>query len=206
MWKSGQLADMPRLNRPAGSAFFFSDRTAAEHIDRERRVEPMQFEHYEKEWLEPIRRQEELLRTDSFNAEDALQLGLIMERLAREKYREPVAIRIILGGHTAFSYLMEGTDSYNDWWMDKKLNTARLSGMSSLRTLMELAEGNIPCEKEYEIENDYALCGGCFPLRCRNGRLIGYVESSGMAHQRDHQLIADALAELLDTEIPAIEI
>ena len=164
----------------------------------------MKFEYYEKEWLEIVRRQEELLRTDSFSAEDALRLGLTMERLAREEYREPIAIRIILGGHTAFSYLMDGTDSNNEWWMDKKLNTARMSGMSSLRTLMEVAEGNIPCEKEYEIENDYALCGGCFPLRRPDGRLIGYVESSGMAHQNDHQLIADALAEQLGKKAPSI--
>lgn len=165
----------------------------------------MKIEYYKKEWLEVIQKQEELLRTDSFHAGDALRLGLTMERLAREKYRQPIAIRIILGGHTAFSYLMEGTDSNNEWWMDKKLNTARLSGMSSLRTLIEVAEGNIPCEKEYETENDFALCGGCFPLRKPNGRLIGYAECSGMAHQRDHQLIADALAELLGIQVPGIE-
>lgn len=164
----------------------------------------MKFEYYEKKWLDAVRTQEELLRADSFSADDALRLGLQMVRLARDVYREPIAIRIILGGHTAFSYLMDGTDSNNEWWMDKKLNTARMSGMSSLRTLMEVAEGNIPCEKEYETENDYALCGGCFPLRKSDGHLIGYVESSGMAHQNDHQLIADALAALLGIKVPSI--
>ena len=164
----------------------------------------MKFHYYEKEWLDVIRAQEEILRIDSFRADDALKLGLVMERLAREKYCEPIAIRIILGGHTAFSYLMDGTDSNNEWWMDKKLNTSRMSGMSSIRTLIEVAEGHIPCEKEYEIENDYALCGGCFPLRNPDGRLIGYVECSGMAHQNDHQLIADALAEFLGKEAPSI--
>ena len=164
----------------------------------------MKFVYYEKKWLEAVRRQEELLRADSFGADDALRLGLEMVRLARDVYCESVAIRIILGGHTAFSYLMDGTDSNNEWWMDKKLNTSRMSGMSSIRTLIEVAEGHIPCEKEYEIENDFALCGGCFPLRNPDGRLIGYVESSGMAHQNDHQLIADALAECLGKEVPGI--
>ena len=165
----------------------------------------MKFSYYEKDWLDIVRQQEELLRPDSFNAKDALHLGLIMERLAREKYRQPIGIRIILGGHVAFSHLMDGTDSNNDWWMDKKLNTARLSGMSSLRTLIEVAEGNIPCEKEYETVNDFALCGGCFPLRNTAGRLLGYVEDSGMPHQRDHQLVADALSELLGVNVPGIE-
>ena len=165
----------------------------------------MKFVYYEKKWLEAVRRQEELLRADSFGADDALRLGLEMVRLARDVYCESVAIRIILGGHVTFSYLMDGTDSNNEWWMDKKLNTARLSGMSSLRTLIEVAEGNIPCEKEYETENDFALCGGCFLLRKASGRLIGYAECSGMAHQRDHQLIADALSEQLGIQVPGIE-
>ena len=164
----------------------------------------MKISYYEKEWLECVRRQEELLRTDSFNAEDALRLGLIMERLAREKYREPVAIRIILGGHTAFSYLMDGTDSNNEWWMDKKLNTCRLTGMSSIRALVEAAEGEIPMEPEFVIENNFALCGGCFPVRGAADKVVAYVLCSGMPHQCDHQLIVDALSEFLNVQVPSI--
>ena len=79
-----------------------------------------------------------------------------------------------------------------------------MSGVSSIRTLVEVAEGLRPMEPEFENENDFALCGGCFPLRNAAGRLLGYALCSGLPHQCDHQLIADALAELLGREIPRI--
>ena len=79
-----------------------------------------------------------------------------------------------------------------------------MSGVSSIRTLVEVAEGLRPMEPEFENENDFALCGGCFPLRNADGKLLGYALCSGLAHECDHQLIADALAELLGREIPRI--
>ena len=41
-------------------------------------------------------------------------------------------------------------------------------------------------------------------LRNASGKLLGYALCSGLAHECDHQLIADALAELLGREIPRI--
>ena len=99
---------------------------------------------------------------------------------------------------------MDGTSTNNEWWMDKKLSTCRMSGVSSIRTLVEVAEGLRPMEPEFENENDFALCGGCFPLRNADGKLLGYALCSGLAHECDHQLIVDALAELLGREIPRI--
>ena len=164
----------------------------------------MEFASYKPQWEEILKQQEEILRVEKMSAEDALALGVIMSGLAKEKYRKPIAIRIILGGHVAFSFLMDGTSMNNEWWMDKKLNTCRVSGVSSIRSLVELAEGIRPMESEFENEGDYALCGGCFPLRNAAGRLLGYVLASGMPHECDHQLIVDALAEFLNVSVPSI--
>lgn len=164
----------------------------------------MEFANYRESWLEILREQEKILRMEALSAEDALKLGLIMHRLAKEKYQKPISIRIITGGQTTFSYLMEGTDTFNEWWMDKKLHTSRMSGVSSILTLVEVAMGLRAMEPEYENEHDFALCGGCFPIKNAQGKLIGYAQSSGMAHECDHQLIADALSELLGVEIPSI--
>lgn len=164
----------------------------------------MEFARYSEDWLEILRDQEQKLRMESLGADDALRLGMIMYRLAKEKYQKPISIRIISGGQTTFSFLMEGTDSFNEWWMDKKLNTSRLSGVSSIRTLVEVAMGLREMEREYENENNYALCGGCFPIKNAAGKLIGYAQSSGMPHDCDHQLIADALSEFLGVEIGSI--
>ena len=164
----------------------------------------MEFKFYKPEWLEMLRVQEQTLRPERMTAEDCLQLGLIMNRLAKEVYKQPAAFCVITGGQTTFSYLMAGTSTNNEWWMDKTLNTCRMSGVSSIRTLVEVAEGLRPMEPEFENENDFALCGGCFPLRNADGKLLGYALCSGLAHECDHQLIADALAELLGREIPRI--
>ena len=165
----------------------------------------MELQKYCPEWLEPLRAHEALLRTESFSAEDAFRLGTIMIRLAKEVYRKPAAFRIMLAGQTTFTYLMDGTDTLNEWWMNKKLNVARTTGTSSILALVEVALGLRAMEPEFENVNDYALCGGCFPLRNAAGKLLGWVLCSGLPHHCDHQLIADALAEFLKVEVPRIE-
>lgn len=164
----------------------------------------MEFTRYRLEWLEILKIQEEKLRVESFTADDAYALGGVMARIAREKYQKPVAMRVILGGQTTFSFLMEGTSMHNNWWMDKKLNTSRMTGLSSIRSLVEVAEGLRPMEPEFEKEGDFALCGGCFPLKNADGRLMGYVLASGLPHECDHQLLVDALSEYLRIPVPGI--
>ena len=160
----------------------------------------MQLTDYCPEWLPILREQEEKVRAEKLTAEDCLAIGLIMNRLAKEKYKKPCSFRIVTGGQTTFSYLMEGTDLFNEWWMDKKLNTCRLSGMSSMRTLVEIGEGNSPLLPDFEQENNFALCGGCFTLKNSAGAVIAYVLCSGMADECDHQLVVDALCEYLRVE------
>ena len=164
----------------------------------------MELKHYQAKWLDILKVQEEKLRMDKLDADGALQLGLIMVRLAKEKYRKSVSVRVITNGQATFEYYMEGTDSHNRWWMDKKLNTSRVSSVSSIRTLVEVGEGLRAPVPEFEIDNNFALCGGCFPLKTHDGRLIGYAQSSGMAHEEDHQLIVDALSEYLGIDVPSL--
>lgn len=164
----------------------------------------MKLANYEAAWLDILKAQDERLHVETLNAEGALRLGLIMVQLAKEKYGKPVSVRIITNGQATFEYYMDGTDSNNRWWMDKKLNTSRASGVSSIRTLVELGEGLRQPIPEFEVENNYALCGGCFPLKTASGRLIGYAQSSGMKHEEDHQLIVDALSEYLGVEAPTL--
>ena len=162
----------------------------------------MEFVKYKTEWLEIARKQEEVLRLEALSPDDCIRLGLIMVRLAKESYKKSISVRIITGEQITFSHLMEGTSRYNEWWMDKKLNVSRATGMSSFRSLLEIAVAGRAMEPEFENEENYALCGGCFPLRTPAGHLLGYVESSGMKHEEDHQLIADALSEFMGVAVP----
>jgi len=165
----------------------------------------MEFREYKAEWLEALRSQEEVLRLEKLTGDDALAIADIMIRLAREKYQHPIAIRIISGGMTVYSHLMDGTSHYNDWWMDKKLNVCRMTGKSSIHTLVEVATKAVPMEPEFENEDSHALCGGGFPIRNAAGKLIGYVLCSGMKHYFDHQLIVDALCAFTGKSVAGIE-
>lgn len=165
----------------------------------------MRLHGHKVEWLEVLRKQEEVLRVEKMTADDALALGMIMIRLAKEEYKKPAALRVMIGGQTTFTFLMEGTSTLNEWWMNKKLNTSRATGFSSLRSLLEVATGNREPDPEFDNVEDYALCGGCFPLRRADGHLLGYALCSGLPHQKDHQLLADALCEFLKVEAPRVE-
>jgi len=165
----------------------------------------MRLHGYRPEWLDVLRKQEEMLRMEKMTADDALELGMIMIRLARDVYKIPAALRVITGGQTTFSFLMEGTNTNNEWWMTKKINTSRATGTSSIRALVEIGEGLRTPDPEFENDSNYALCGGCFPLRTAGGHLLGYALCSGMPHHKDHQLLADALNEFLKMDAPRIE-
>ena len=165
----------------------------------------MEFREYKAEWLEILRTHEEVLRLEKLTSDDALAIADIMIRLAKEKYKQPIAIRIISAGLTVYSHLMDGTSHFNDWWMDKKINVCRMTGKASIHTLVEVATGAYPMEPEFENEDSHALCGGGFPIRNASGKLIGYVLCSGMKHYHDHQLIIDALCAFTGKSVPAIE-
>ena len=51
---------------------------------------------------------------------------------------------------------------------------------------------------------NYAACGGCFPVIMESGEIFARVLVSGMAHEEDHQIIADAMSIQLGKEAPSI--
>lgn len=156
----------------------------------------------EPDWEEILIRQEELLAYSSFSREQALDLGLRIERIARTKFHGAVAIRIIEEDTDIFSYRMAGSVRDADWWMQNKYIAARFVRMSSLRALVTLKSGRLdPSEQAW---NEY-VCGGCIPVfNQAGGRPFAYVVISGMKHYEDHEIIAEAMAEQLGVEIPHI--
>lgn len=162
----------------------------------------MQCIYTEQAWSPILREQEEKLSYSSFSRKQALELGLIIERITREKYHGAVAIRIIEEDDDIFLHRMEGSVRDADWWMQNKFINARFIRMSSLRALVAAKYGEL--EPAWQPWNNY-LCGGCIPVFNKNGgRPFAYVVISGMPHYVDHQIIAEAMAEQLGVEIPEI--
>lgn len=160
-----------------------------------------------KEWIDIVKIQEEQLRFQKFDREDALNLGLKIVEVAKTKYCAGVSVRIFAEGAILFSHLMSGASLENELWMTRKFNTSCLTGTSSMRTFLEIHYGfrerEAWCDNSGEHGN-YALCGGCIPIFDIQGVAKGFVMVSALSHEEDHQLIADAMAEYLEKDVPSI--
>ena len=160
--------------------------------------------YWQETWLDILAEQERLLCYPAFNRESALSLGLKILSLARDSYKKSAAIRIVEDGITVFAYKMEGTSSENDWWMDRKLAVSRTTGMSSLRSYVEAESGRLAPFWQ-ERPNNFAACGGCFPIFVTDSQAPwAYALVSGMEHYEDHQIIADAMAIELNQSIQSV--
>lgn len=161
-------------------------------------------ENIEK-YIAIVDEQEQTLRFDHLTNTDAFELGLIVIDQCKTGYSQPVSVRIDIDNVTVFYHLMDGTDLNNDWWMKKKLNGTLKTGRSSFMNFLTIrANGrwdDFPWSKD---DGNFAVVGGCFPLRIKNGELRGHLMVSGLVHQEDHQIMADSLATLLHVKIPTI--
>ncbi len=160
-----------------------------------------------RDWLPILVKQEQLLVFEKFNKDDAWNLGCKTIELIKTKYsncKRGIAIQIFFEHTLVFSHLMETSNIENNWWMQKKLNTVYKTGMSSLRSLIEIEYGERKREAWCDDEGQYALCGGCIPIRLKDYSITGYLLISNLEHEYDHQLAADALALIAGVDIPSI--
>lgn len=159
--------------------------------------------YYEPQWLEILQEQEEKLRFDTFSREDALDIGLRIIQLAKEKYNDHAAVCITEDETVIFAYKMPGTDMENDWWMRRKRNVCKATGVNSIRAYVEIETG-LREVMWHGRESAFATCGGCMPVLMRQGETFAYIAVSGMKHHIDHQIIADAVADHLNVTIGSI--
>lgn len=158
---------------------------------------------YTQKMLEIALRQEQELRFRKFDASDAFALCTLLTEAARFEPK-PIAMQVWLSDFVVCSYYMPGTGENNRLWMNRKYNTMLKTNGSSLRAAMELAlSGSEPTG--WQCDEQYALCGGGFPLAVRGQGRVGVVCVSGLPHLDDHRLLTQTLARYLscDTELIA---
>ena len=159
---------------------------------------------YDPSWPDKVRKQDELLVFPGhISNDDALTLGLAAVEEAK-KLGMDFSVRVIVNGVTAFSHLMGSTGLENEWWMDKKLNTVRETGISTIRLFCEIQEGTKRSPSFLDDLSSYAVDGGCVPLRDVTGHVFGYMIASGHDHQYDHEVVVRALARFLNADIPSL--
>ena len=149
--------------------------------------------------IDILRKQEEILRFESFDNESAFELGRFMVQRAKELSLQ-VALSIRSSdGAVLFQYLDNDATALNDNWLRRKANTVIKMGASSLRGTYNLETNGETIEDNGLSKTDYALCGGGFPVRLKGmEHVIGAVCCSNMYHIADHEFVVDRLREYLN--------
>lgn len=157
------------------------------------------------EIIAKVTEQEKMLRFDHFTNEDAWELGkLYAEKIKAEGIDMAVAIRKI-NGNTVFAHFTDGTNMMNENWMRRKFNTVKLNEMSSFKQwAIHEMKGRTP-EDIGLTTADYALVGGGFPVKLKNGEMVAVILASNLPHEKDHRFIVEGLADFLKVEgVPQI--
>ena len=133
---------------------------------------------------------------EAFDAADAWGIAALLIEAAK-KEPKPIAMQAVLDGFDILRYFMPGTGAKNAFWMTKKYNTVCKAGVSSLTAAVEKALSQCtPADWQCD-EDQYALCGGGFPIRIRSQGIVGVYCISGLPHLDDHRVLTTALAQYL---------
>jgi uncharacterized protein (UPF0303 family) len=147
--------------------------------------------------LEVIAKQERELVLPEFDEEIAWKLGSQLRELASAR-RLPVAIEIKRFGQPLFYSALNGSTPDNAEWVRRKGNVVGRFHRSSYAIGLVLKETNSTLADKYELtSSDYASHGGAFPLKVAGAGVIGSVTVSGLPQRADHELIVEALCDLL---------
>ena len=158
-----------------------------------------------KKIIDQVTKQEEMLRFEHFTNNDAWELGKsLVDKVEREGIQMAISIRK-LNGNTIFAYFSDGTNLMNENWMRRKYNTVKMNEMSSFK------QWAIHTWREHTLESmglevkDYALCGGGFPIKLKNGEMVAVLTVSNLPHEKDHAFIIEGLSDFLKIKgVPAI--
>ncbi|QXI26624.1 heme-degrading domain-containing protein [Pseudomonas vanderleydeniana] len=149
-------------------------------------------------------RQEEVLQFPHFDEGSAWQLGsFLYEQAVAEAW--PLVIDIRRFDRPLFFAARPGITSDNHDWVRRKNNTVQRFLRSSYRLRYQLALDDQDITQRYCLSPaDYASVGGGFPIIVRGAGVIGSVTVSGLPDRQDHQIIVDALCQLLGHDRDAL--
>ncbi|HVG27480.1 MAG TPA: heme-degrading domain-containing protein [Acidobacteriaceae bacterium] len=148
--------------------------------------------------------QERLLRFSSFNAETAWQLGsLLREALLQRGAGGTVEIEV--AGQLLFACATPGATPGQADWIRRKRHTVHRFGRSTYAVGRVLERDGETMEARHGLAlADYAAHGGGFPIVLEGTGPIGSVILSGLPQREDHNLVAEALATLLNRPVPQL--
>lgn len=144
-----------------------------------------------------IIRQEQDLAFGAFDEAVAFSLGSRVREHALA-HRLPIVCDVRTWDRQLFFMAMPGTSADNAEWVRRKINVTRRMLKSSYRVVLEKKfEGDVFPPNRALDPADYALAGGCFPIRVKGAGPIGCITISGVHQRDDHGIgVAAVCAEL----------
>lgn len=156
--------------------------------------------------LRRIALQEQQLQFDRFDLDTAWQLGSTLRRIAAER-NHGVVIDISLFSMQVFYAALEGATPDNPSWVRRKRNTVFRLFRSSYATGLTLLKQQTNLQAKLGLADaEYAAHGGSFPIVVSGTGCIGAVTVSGLPQRDDHNLVVEALAEVLGADHDALRL
>ncbi len=148
--------------------------------------------------------QERLLQFGTFDADTAWTLGSLL----REKLRARGAggsVEIEVAGHLLFACVTQGGTPGQANWIRRKRNTVHHFARSTYAIGRKLERDGATLPSRHGLSDaDHVAHGGGFPILLRGTGMVGTVIFSGLPQRDDHNLVVDALAEVLGANVPRL--
>jgi uncharacterized protein (UPF0303 family) len=137
------------------------------------------------------------LQFPGFSADDALNLGLLLVELGKER-NLPIAIDITRGEQVLFHVALPGATPDNGYWVRAKQRTAARYGVPSLLVgLRGRVRGGRIEDNAWFDQSRYAAHGGAFPVYVTGVGVVATVTVSGLPQVADHDLVVEAMCGVL---------
>jgi uncharacterized protein (UPF0303 family) len=156
--------------------------------------------------LEKIAQQERELRLPRLDASVAWELGgWIREKALERELKLVVDVRRF--GQPLFYAALDGTTPDNPQWVRCKSNVvARFHRSSYGVGLTQKMKGTTLLERQGLPLTEFAADGGSFPLHVEGAGVVGSVTVSGLPQRDDHNLVVEALCEMLGQDFAALKL
>ncbi|MCA1492738.1 heme-degrading domain-containing protein [Sinorhizobium alkalisoli] len=156
--------------------------------------------------LRRIALQEQELQFDRLDLDAAWLLGSTLRGMAAER-NLGVVIDITLFSMPVFYAALEGATPDNPNWVRRKRNTVFRLFRSSYATGLNLLKQQTNLQAKLGLPDaDYAAHGGSFPIVVKGTGCIGAVTVSGLPQRDDHNLVVEALCEVLGADHDALKL
>jgi uncharacterized protein (UPF0303 family) len=138
------------------------------------------------------------LQLPHFTKDDSLNLGLLLVERGKSR-RLPIAIDNTKGDQVLFHVALDGATPDNEHWIRAKQRAAARYEIPSLLVGLRARRGGGRIEDEgWYDESRYAAHGGSFPVYVAGVGAVATVTVSGLPQQQDHDLVVEALREILE--------